>query len=69
MGNARDQESHGRLAFRRVGLAVEILRNYDVRSGLRPGLRYFYIFLAENNLTFIIAYECRATLPFNRVKW
>src|SRR5271156_3015149 len=66
--HSADQLTHRGFALRGIGLAVKILGSDNVRRGHRPNLGDFDVFLAENYLTFIVAYECSAALPFALVE-
>src|SRR5260370_7000833 len=47
---------------------MEILAGDDVRRRLRPALRYFHVFLAEDRHALLVPNQRRALLPFDRVE-
>ena len=47
---------------------MKIFRGDDVGRGLRPALRHFHIFLAENRLALFVADQRHAAFPLDRVK-
>ena len=66
--HAADELAHRAFALRRVELAVEIFRRDDVRRRLRPALRHFHVFLAENRLALFVADQRDAAFPFDGVE-
>ena len=69
VGDAADQLAHGVFALARARLSVEIFAGDDVGGGLRPILRDFHTFLAEDGHALFVADQCGALFPFDRVEW
>src|SRR5260370_5956806 len=65
--HAPDQLPYRSFALGSPGLTMEILAGDDVRRRLRPALRYFHVFLAEDRPALLVPNQPRAFLPFDPV--